>query len=816
MSNDSPSELRLFCICGQKMKVSPAMYGKPGKCVACRQKIRIPTPEEFPSGATSISLQDHPEFLRTPARVHAAKPESGVEGEVVLGGEVSREGSVVPNVDLFPLDVFEPLRALSSLEYRITHKLSVLGKSTGEKAEGRYDKHQLEGYLARVRDARETLDTELRQRLQEVAVELASAQEKLAQLGLSARVSDIEFAVYAEQADKLRRRRDRLERRRANLRGWLAVRSPYEAGGYVRLPMDHLPDVSSRVVFRHEIDEFTPLADWWVRALRDAMTQKEFAERKLAEAERIQAQDRGDSVSLGHRRADAQGERDRAEANILFCRGRLEQIENDLVGDIQILNDQLELYRSRLSLGEITKAQFNALERDKARISSELMGSLDLVRRGLRSKAAQDIPHIPDSLFIGSSGKPVRSADTPADAWVLWVAAGLMVVSLFLPVLGSLSPVEAVRDLRHINPNLYWLVLLPLAGALIVFAGAFSRKPGVRGALALGAWFVLAVGVTVFRQESVNSIGPVAHYLGESGFWFLRPGIVVFLIALVALFVACCMTLFRIQSGRVFVPVIAGGAILCGVVILSDFGGILTPRLVLVEPVKTFATDDPEAQEAIVRIANQGYRPLVLNSRTQMRNAYDFVVERRVGPNLWEDVGNPVALSVANTELPVQGGRLSDIVLAPGETATFSFHIGPGDYRVMLDDAIVQTFPVTAPPPPSEEPFGPPEEEPEPPSQEVPSPTPEDPSQIIFPPVGIQPVEVELRGFVLSEGRMPQFSIVIYMPDGRVRTRLLSLQSEVHGDWYVAEYNREEQTVTLSDTTRYVILRLGRRQVLGD
>ena len=47
MAKAKTPRLRIYCICGQKMKVSASMYGRPGKCVACRQKIRIPSAEEY-------------------------------------------------------------------------------------------------------------------------------------------------------------------------------------------------------------------------------------------------------------------------------------------------------------------------------------------------------------------------------------------------------------------------------------------------------------------------------------------------------------------------------------------------------------------------------------------------------------------------------------------------------------------------------------------------------------------------------------------------------------------------------------------------
>ncbi|HRK35488.1 MAG TPA: hypothetical protein PLJ47_12900, partial [Candidatus Hydrogenedentes bacterium] len=64
MPSSELAPLRIYCVCGQKMKVSEDMFGRPGKCIACRLKIRIPHPDELPQKTDVIYLKDHPEFLR--------------------------------------------------------------------------------------------------------------------------------------------------------------------------------------------------------------------------------------------------------------------------------------------------------------------------------------------------------------------------------------------------------------------------------------------------------------------------------------------------------------------------------------------------------------------------------------------------------------------------------------------------------------------------------------------------------------------------------------------------------------------------------
>jgi len=109
MQDDAPAKngqqavavLRIYCICGQKMKVSETMLGLPGKCVACRQKIRIPRADELPletdaNGQRAVGviyLKDHPEFLRKVKRRSeiAANREIGDPGEEKApAGEIAK------------------------------------------------------------------------------------------------------------------------------------------------------------------------------------------------------------------------------------------------------------------------------------------------------------------------------------------------------------------------------------------------------------------------------------------------------------------------------------------------------------------------------------------------------------------------------------------------------------------------------------------------------------------------------------------------------------------------------------------------------
>ncbi|MCL4216026.1 MAG: hypothetical protein KJ052_03335, partial [Candidatus Hydrogenedentes bacterium] len=64
MTPGDVSQVRLFCRCGQKMRITPDMYGRAGRCVSCGQKLWIPRREDIAPNTTRIDLKDHPELLR--------------------------------------------------------------------------------------------------------------------------------------------------------------------------------------------------------------------------------------------------------------------------------------------------------------------------------------------------------------------------------------------------------------------------------------------------------------------------------------------------------------------------------------------------------------------------------------------------------------------------------------------------------------------------------------------------------------------------------------------------------------------------------
>ncbi|MFO7774774.1 MAG: hypothetical protein R6W89_03155, partial [Candidatus Hydrogenedentota bacterium] len=449
MVKGESGRLRIYCICGKKMKVTPAMYGRPGKCVACRQKLRVPEASEIPEGAREIHLRDHPEFLRKPlprksasreASPEAAPPELPEPPAPDLGQEEVGES--------VPIDVFEPLRVLYSLDKKVERQLAALeqvGREDGEGEERSANKAELLERLNEIEAAREKLDHLLRQRLMEVAIELASVEERLGEAHVSARVGDVSFDEYETRAAKLRARRDVLIRRRANLRGWLALEDLHMAGGYRDADFAEIPNDLTQIAFPHAEEPTGASAEGYCKALREALTERERLERRLQEARRLDegAQEDG-AKSLEDVRRECETRLQRTEAWLRYIRGRLQQLHADRKADLEMLRQTSAKSRK----GAANESQQTVSQRDEA-----LRAELAMIARALRAQTPGDVPQtgreadpapqpaeeaeLPP-LEAAPAEEPERTMPTFAgiglDAGLAWMAAAFLVAAPFLPV----------------------------------------------------------------------------------------------------------------------------------------------------------------------------------------------------------------------------------------------------------------------------------------------------------------------------------------------------------------------------------------------
>ncbi len=819
MAADEARTLRIYCICGQKMKVTSAMSGRPGKCIACRQKLRIPEFDTLPEEIQSISLHDHPEYLRATVALRArqsrkitGKPAAHpaveqveyepIEMELPQGREQERR---------IPLDVLEPLRLLVSLEHRLKHKLSLAAETEEGRANG-FSRNELEERFSAVRDAREAFDESLRQRLTETVLELESISARVKKMRQSASKSEVGFSEYLGHMARLRCRRDTLERRKANLRGWLAVETPYEAGGYIRLALDRLPEEGS-IEFHHEPNGDIPAVAWWMQALRAAL------------------ESHGDADDSGGNGSEDQHERaaqrcafERKEAEIAFCRGRIGRCAVDCGEDLDVLERQLGALRAQVSKGRIGVKAYDVREKQYRKHHD----ALEQIRETAEQALAANTPNsLPPALHAEAIEAPDSAPQMPprANTHLMRLGSLLLFLSLYTPLFGApmLAPIWMSPGPAQ-NTGLIMLVagiaMLPMLGSFIL-----AGKPAVRGMLALGCAATLAAGAGVYalwlgvRQESPQAAQAASDVLAA---W---PGLAAYGLAVLVLLGSGAATVLgrhvrRLSIAATVALALTGMGLAAAGKIDAHFG-----------PAMEVHIETPDNSGAYPVQLDMLPRGFGIPSLGQDGSTAHFMLERAEAAGEWSFAGPP--LSIIRLDSKDSRPDETDSLIQPGfsQPARFSYRLPAGSYRAALAGNVLASFELEAiaapsPPPPvqaalpnepapaSEQGLIPALEEAQIPSE--PGGEPADGSAPSAPAVSANGIEVELRGVMAAQGREPQFTLDIYYPDGRVQDRIVSLGDTIDEPWFVAEYNPSLQTLTLSNEERFLILRNGQRVSLEE
>ena len=822
MGQGTLTELRIYCICGQKMRVSESMFGLPGKCVACGQKIRVPFRDEIPPDTTEIHLKDHPEFLRK------ARPAAAPSGEAARGAVPAEESAEVPlgEASATPgLDILEPLRVLCSLEHKIGRQLDAL--TTGETEGVEASRAALEGHLKRVREGRAGLDEQLRQRLMEVAIELASTQEEIVQAGLSARIGEMEFSPFRDTVDRLRHRREYLERLQQDLRAWLTVDDAHAAGGYTNVSFDAIPSEGVALVLPPEPFDPRTLFDIHIDGLREALLRRERAELRLKEVERLKHEAAMTPEVVADCRADCSAERLRAEAEVSFRRRRLEQVSSDCAADVRTLQACLDQARKRYASGALDKAHFAAAEREMVRMQRDSARVHGLVARALMASNAEDVPH-PSGSLIKRMVRPMAKErpGVTLDTWIAWGSAFALGICVFLPLTNDQSPLGVLRGATYGHQAINWTLFIPvLCGAFATVIGALPSRVARGIGLSL-VWLVLTFLGVLLVHEAQYSMNSLAVWFRAGGPWFLRPGMVLLILADLGLLSAACLALAPLPTGRVPLGVVCATCLAVLLGVSSDFGGMLVPLPeISISENPQAAADGQMAYDTSVIVHNAGYRTLLLSSvHMDSRNAYEYLLEREVTPRFWQDTA---------------ATRLKDVRGVPrGGNTVLRRELPPGNYRIRLipsgrggmyeksftlprEPEMTSDLPeaAAAKRPEAPAPAGP--QEPRATGSEMISdlrqtnePRQANPAtaQTAPPPSAAVPLaEVELRGIVRGEKYGPRFSVAVYPLNAPARYLDLSIGDAVYDPWKITEFNPERQAVTVSDGAHLLILNRGQR-----
>ena len=832
MPETKEQKLRLYCICGQKMKVAESMYGLPGKCIACRQKIRLPKEEEIPEGVFEIYLKDHPELLRTPPNKNLEEEtnkalEALKSAKPLLKGGADDEPTPITELDIpdasnarkenyegaVPLDPLESLQRLTSLQWKLERKLD---KIRSTEPVDKTLKAETKGRLSKLKHVRNDFDEQLRQRLMEAAIELTTTQEKIAQIQVSVRVSEISYEAYHEQVVRLRGRRDRMERRQQNLQGWIATADPFAIGGYISMDVDAMPEDGYRLLVPSEAEATEGLLQAYTSGLKRSMRDRSLAEHKLDEAKKIRDES-GDTLS--HQTvASARGERNRSRGNVGFFQSRLKQLKKDMTGDVETAAAQLDNARSLLSMGEINRSDFDKIESSIKRVRLDNAKALSLVERALSANASGDIPHMRGTFLERLTTK--NSGLAHLSIPLAWAAALLYVLSLFVPIAGGESLMRSFLDYYAYGSSGIWWIVMPLLAGIGVGFGSMVPQQVVRGGLLLAIGAVTYVLLVYVVHESRYSLDQMATRFRTGGDWFLRPGMIAMLAATIGVIVSAGLDLWSERNGRIALAC----AVLIGlgaesVIVTNVFGSRLpNPEVDFSKgPHKDSRT---EFEVAVIRVINNGSRELHLVHReSDARNAYRISLEKKIGSDSFIDAV-PKRLNGSDS---VMSGGLASVSVGPNDRYIEKIPLPPGEYRIALatkdgasrkklftieervtDETLAET--VVVDPTSPDAPVAEVNEEPgiEAAEREIPPAIPqEDLSQVL------------LKGILQSADGSPRFSIV-FTKDGKERKFTLGLGEPFVGGWNVTEYNPGQRAITLQREGELMIVRRGEVYLIQD
>ncbi|MBL7647046.1 MAG: hypothetical protein JNK74_12745 [Candidatus Hydrogenedentes bacterium] len=784
MSEARSTELRLYCLCGQKMKITSNMLGKPGKCVACRQKIRIPSREELPEGTHTLYLKDHPEYLRASQRDVIALPEpvsetnSEAEGDdVVLSGEADDLAPV-------PFVLYEPLGRLCNYEAKVNAQLADL---RGGKA-SELDQTTLMSYRGLARKARQTLEKKMRDELIDVASELQSLREGLARETAALRGAETDYPEFSKRVLPLRKRREVLACRHQNLRGWLSTEDPHMAGGHADVALADVPvdSIDAPFPLARELDSL-PI-EHSVLKLEEALRQREKADRRLNELHRANLDGKIPAEEMKAQRADTDAERERARTGVAFYRARLQQVIQDCEEDSSAIQAHLDLKRRQLESGAITKAAYEVLEESLFRAQLDIKRARNLATRALNANTISDVPN-PRGTFLERLARPgTQQRGLGVDSWLGWLGSALLLSVIFVP-LGDNVPGG--------NPAVFQGLTLGLfvGGAFLGLSVTLAAR-GPR-ALALGAmWLILTLAGAAYFQYELGAVGPAGSTLRAGEPWWASLGGQMLLCGWGVAAIAVLVSYAALPGLRWMGPVLVAAGTALALGILNDYAGYLRAL-----PVLEAVTMEPDAASGAyavtVPLRNRGNRAFWLGGdRVSVPRASDYVMELQGPDNAWIDAGAPPGVTVGE----VNSGINLDVgvPVAAGSQVAVHHQLVPGTYRVQFrpewgDGTVLeQTFQL--------EPF----------AVDL---------ETFFPPEGEgtgsattsgSGVMVELRGVVDGEASQPKFSLIITQPDGTERREQFVLGDKLHGEWSISEFNPAHNTMTLSDGKRLLIVERGK------
>lgn len=757
--------LHILCVCGQKMRVTKAMAGAPARCVACRQRFRVPSAEVL-EAQSPIDLAAEPQWLRATVLLPPREGEQPLEADEASPVDAP---AVETRMAAVPLATSKPLQILASLHDRLARRKKL---TPGDPMLEGLTPDEAAAKRAAVRTARERLDERLRRRLLKATNALAETQAAVERFRLVRRGSESIERLHKRLED-FRGRRDALEAQRMTLRGWLSVRTPQEAGGYVRLPLSYalseLPEL--------EMPPPEAPADRFEEALQKleaAMTDEGLY----------------------------------ARARQAHWRAVLNRMAREWTEDAHVLGGMAKDLTENPSSPDTTDDDLRWSE-SAVQLAQELRSRAELAKQ---AAGAAMLP------LPGRAAAPPmdgRAASRPAGNRSLAVllrgmmgaAAFLLLAGLFFPVFGRASVVGLLPESAPGQPHVLIWLAASVVGIMLCLGqavGMHRPRPGIAAALIILAATAGAISLHE-AQYATGVLGSTARsgYGPSPGALLSAAGA---LLALGAL--AARWTLRRKHMAALLAVVLPFGA---ACVVLTDGLGRWGPHCELTATAVSAPTQDEPAGFVSVELRNTGPRVLQLDA-AQGHPALPRLELRPQG-KVPSKPRTPASYSVPS--------------MRPGQSAEAAFEsLEPGAYDVWLGGRSVQSIEV--PPPVAAPTHGDPSPEEQAGGSAIldaasfPAPAFQQPALTpaldAVPPsehaAGLEGLEAELRSRIATDAAEPVFSIVLRNPEGGETIVDVGLGDTVAGDWYVSEHSFTQETVTLYNDHDVAILRMGIPKVL--
>ena len=772
------------------------MFGRPGKCIACRQRIRIPKPDELPEGCRELYLKEHPEFLRK-RRVAPPTPkktqEAPEEEAVVLDSGEEEERAV-------PLDRLDRLQELCSFEHVIERKLKAW-REGGSKAQVHPDENALLGYRDLLQQARDRYDEKLREALHEATEEVQQVNEQIARANLGVRMGEMPYKEYVDAVRPLRERRESLERRRRNLRGWLALHDPYLAGGLVAVRLEDVPCGELPLELPEPEALGEPLLREVVEELRAAFETQEKAAARLRTCQKMEKEGALSEARLEDCKADSRAARTRARGAVEFHRERLKHIAQDIENDIKAIQAHLDAVRKQFQEKTLDEGAYQAQEMRLLKVQTDLSRAAALAKRALTARGFREMPH-PEGTFFQRMAKPDKegAAAFGVDSYLLWGGAVALVMDIALIAAVKEAAAQAAYA-RAVGVALF-------LGAFVLAAIGAIPNRRTRGVLTLVFWPVLCLaGVICLHEISLSATAAGAVLRGES-WYFMRPPILAYILAVLAVGGAGAWALAAFKKPR-----LAAGGVIAGVLVLSiaagtDVLGLLSARPLLEGPEEVLpAGTRPGTFQVTFLVKNQGWRTVWLGGRyPQAPNAAQVVVEWRNADGFWQSAGPPRRIKLAKDTQWRPHEQSPMVMLRAGETAALQFFVSAGECRASLESRTPGlreqhfAFEVEA-------------EEPLPPANalsEPPGPRSPDRATIEEVPV-VEEAEVTLRGILRGQDGSFMLQMEVTLPGEKPALRRLEIGETICGRWSASEFSESRNSLTLTDGKNFLVMTPGQK-----